>query len=92
MNEYNKRVVARLMQAIDAFMADTIGLDEVQSHLQSSVNLLEADTRGTRELVRTAEADIEELRFTRLRDEQRPAAVFRLDTLRESLRADMGNG
>jgi hypothetical protein len=37
-----------------------------------------------------AEADVEEIRFTTLLDEQHPAVVFRLDQLREALTTDLG--
>jgi hypothetical protein len=40
---------------------------------------------GVAEATRRAEADLEEIRFTVLLDEQRPAAVFRLDALRTAI-------
>jgi hypothetical protein len=46
--------------------------------------LLERDESGAEQAVRLADADGEEIRFTKLLDEQRPAAVFRLDELRET--------
>ncbi|PZF79456.1 hypothetical protein [Jiangella anatolica] len=84
-NDNNRGILGRLRQAIEAFHSGEIGMDDAQAMLRSSADLLENDGSGATELVRLAEADIEEIRFTRLLDEQRPAVAFRLDALLESL-------
>lgn len=78
---HNAQVLDRLRVAISAFEAGNLDLEAIQSVLQSTLSLLENDGSGAAEVVRLAEADVEEIRFTRLLDEQRPAVVFRLDKL-----------
>jgi hypothetical protein len=87
MNSGNERVVARLRATIAAFHAGAADLDAVLASLHSALDLVENDGSGVRELVRLAEADIEEIRFTRLLGEQRPAVTRRLDELAAALEA-----
>ena len=63
------------------FIVGELDLEEIQSALQSASGLLENDGSEIVEAVRLAEADVEEIRFTRLLEEQRSAVVFRLDQL-----------
>jgi hypothetical protein len=81
LNGYNLDLLGRLRASVQEFMTGTLGLDEIQAALQSTLRLLENDGSGVAEALRLAEADVEEIRFTRLLDEQRPAVVFRLDEL-----------
>jgi len=90
MNEHNALVVARLVQSIDDFVSGTIEIDDIQSRLASSLTLLEMDGSSAYQTLRVAEADVEEIRFTMLQDEQRPAATFRLDDLRATLLEELG--
>ncbi|QHK20341.1 hypothetical protein GU243_12025 [Pseudarthrobacter psychrotolerans] len=85
MNVYNAGVAARLATAIQDYEAGLLSLAQVQSALQSAITLLENDGSGIADSVRLAEADLEEIHFTVLLDEQRPAAIFRLDELRATL-------
>ena len=66
---------------MQGFIVGELDLDEIQSALQSAFGLLENDGSEVAEAVRLAEADVEEIRFTRVLDEQRSAVVFRLDQL-----------
>jgi hypothetical protein len=85
MSEYNGRMLQNLRESVSAFDSGDLDLDQIQAALQSVLSLLENDGSGVTELVRLAEADIEEIRFTRLLDEQGPAVTFRLDELLERL-------
>lgn len=85
MNSGNERVVSRLRGTIAAFHAGDADLGGVLASLRGALGLLENDGSGVGELVRLAEADIEEIRFTRLHDEQRPAVTRRLDELAAAL-------
>lgn len=85
MNVYNSGVAARLSTAIQDYEAGLLSLAEVHSTLQSAITLFENDGSGVADFVRLAEADLEEIQFTVLLDEQHPAAVFRLDELRATL-------
>lgn len=77
----NQSVLDRLRESIGTFIAADGDLDQVQAALQSAMALLENDGSGVGEAVRLAEAVVEEIRFTRLLEEQRPAVTFRLDEL-----------
>lgn len=90
MNVHNQGLVTRLIRDIDRFMSGEIELGEMQSQLQAALTLFERDGSTAGEAVRLAEADVEEILFTKLLDEQRPAAVFRLDQLREALTTELG--
>lgn len=81
----NQRVLDSLRASVTGFAAGDLDLDEIQAALQSRFGLLENDGTYVADLVRLAEADIEEIRFTRILDEQRPAVLFRLDKLLEEL-------
>jgi hypothetical protein len=85
MNANNERVVSRLRVTIAAFRAGGTDLDGVLASLRSAVDLLENDGSGVAGLVRLAAADVEEVRFTRLHDGQRPAVTRRLDELAAAL-------
>ncbi|MFV0460769.1 MAG: hypothetical protein ACK5MT_18595 [Actinomycetales bacterium] len=85
---YNRTVLDRVRTSAAAFASGDIEMDDVQAVLQSTAGLLENDGSGAAELVRLAEADIEEIRFTRLLDEQLPAVTFRLDALLEVLQGE----
>jgi len=87
-SDYNQGILAKLRGSVTAFAAGELDLDQIQAELQSSLGLLENDGSGVADLVRLAEADVEEIRFTRLLDEQRPAVTFRLDELLETLPGD----
>lgn len=84
----NEQLVERLRETVAQFQAGRLDLDELQAALQSAMSLAENDGSNTRDVIRGAEADVEEIRFTRLLDEQRPAIVFLLDELLTSLDGD----
>jgi hypothetical protein len=76
--------LTRLGSAIDDFRAGGLDLDGIQAALQIAVPLLAGEAARA---VRLAEADLEEIRHTRLLAEQRPAALHRLEELRAALAA-----
>ena len=89
MNDHNHRVVETLRARVAAFVAGELDLVEIQFALQSCYALLENDGSEVRRLVRRAEAEVEQIRFTQLLDEQRPAVVFQLDELLGALEAEL---
>lgn len=91
MNENNTLVLGRLVESIDEFVSGGIEIDDIQSRLASSLALIEMDGSSVEHSIRVAEADVEEIRFTMLLDEQRPAATFRLDDLRATLLEELGH-
>ncbi|MCW2752458.1 MAG: hypothetical protein JWR83_3568 [Aeromicrobium sp.] len=85
MNDYNASIANRVIESIQRFEAGDVTLDEIQADLQAALPLFENDGSGAAESVRLAEADLEGIQFTVLLDEQRPAAIFRLDELLAAL-------
>jgi len=71
--------------AIAEFSSGELDLGAVQAQLQQALGPLESDGAGVADLVRGAEADVEEIRFTRLLEEQLPAVTCRLDNLYREL-------
>jgi hypothetical protein len=86
MKEYNATVAHDILMAISALEAGTCTLAEAQAVLQIAIPRFENDSSGVAEEVRLAEADLEEIQFANLLDEQVPAAIFRLDELRASIK------
>lgn len=84
-SSYNQGVLTRIRETVAAFAAGDMDLDQIQSRLQTNIGLLENDGSGVIDLIRSTEADIEEIRFTRSDDEQRPAVIRRLDELLNAL-------
>lgn len=85
LNDYNAAVAREVLAAIAGLEEGILTLGEVQAALQSSIQRFENDGSGIGTAVRLAEADLEEIQFTTLLDEQRPAAIFRLDELRAAI-------
>lgn len=85
MNKCNSDVARGVLAAISDLEAGTRALAEVQAVLQRAIPRFENDGSGVAEAVRLAEADLEEIQFTNLLDEQVPAAIFRLDELRATI-------
>ena len=77
--------LAELRSSIASFAAGTTDLDEIQSALQIAMTLLETDAADTARSVRLTEADVEEIRFTRLLAEQRPAVLGVVNDLLRAL-------
>ncbi len=91
MIEQNDTVVSSLIDAIDQFERQQLGLEDVHARLQSALALLERrDRDGAQQAIRVAEADLEHIRFARLQSEQHTAAMFRLRELRLFLRRGDG--
>lgn len=90
MSAGNEAVLQALLDALDEFTRGRLSMEDVQRRLQSSLDLLERGAAGLHDDVRLAEADLEEIRFTMLLDEQRSAAVFRLDPLRAAIADRLG--
>jgi hypothetical protein len=86
----NEAVLQALLESLDDFARDRLSVEDVQRHLQSSLSLLDSGAGRLNDSIRLAEADLEEIRFTMLLDEQRPAAVFRLDPLRAAIADRLG--
>jgi len=87
MTQTNRTVVSALLDAIDGFVAGELDIPDIQARLQSGLGLLERGLGDVSSVIRFAAADLEEIQFTMVLDEQRPAVVFRLNSLRGQLAA-----
>lgn len=85
MNDYNAQIANDVLAAITGLEAGTLTLGDTQAALQSAMALFENDGSGVANAVRLAEADLEAIQFKTLRDEQRSAAISRLDELRTAI-------
>jgi hypothetical protein len=81
LSDYNQQLLGRLRASVREFVAGGLTIGQIQSVLESVSVLLENDGSGVADAVRLAEADVEEIRFTLLLDEQYPAAISRLEEL-----------
>lgn len=83
----SRPILEDVLQVIDSFVGGLGDIADLQSRLEADASALDRSfDRVIREL-RSLDADLEEIRFGRLRDEQRSAAILRLDPVRESLLA-----
>ncbi|MDX6251407.1 MAG: hypothetical protein QOF10_4767 [Kribbellaceae bacterium] len=87
MTRTNRAIIISLIDSIDQFEAGDLEIGEIQGKLQVSVDLMEREPQNFASVVSLAEADLEGIQFTMLLDEQRPAAAFRLDSLRTVLQS-----
>jgi ATP-dependent protease HslVU (ClpYQ) ATPase subunit len=85
MTRTNHALVVSLLKAIDGFVTSDLGIEEIQGRLEVCMELLERGPEDFATPIRDAETDLEAIQYTMLLTEQRPAAVFRLDSLREAL-------
>ena len=85
MNDHNVSVAKDVLDAISGLESGTLTLGDAQAVLQGVIPRFENDGSGLAKAVRLAEADLEEIQFTTLLDEQVPVAIFRLDELRTEI-------
>lgn len=78
MNDCSAAVAQEVLAAVAGLEAGTLTLGEAQSVLQSAIPRFENDGSGVANAVRLVEANLEEIQFTTLFDDQTPAAIFRL--------------
>lgn len=89
MTKVNRSVLQVTVRAIDAFINDEMSIADMQAQLQNSFSFLERGSDVLAEEIRLAEADLEEIQFTMLLDEQRPNAIFRLERLRDVILSEL---
>lgn len=89
MTKVNRSVLQVTVRAIDAFINDEMSIADMQAQLQNSFSFLERGSDVLAEEIRLAEADLEEIQFTMLLDEQRPNVIFRLERLRDVILSEL---
>lgn len=83
----SRPILEDVLQAIDSFVGGLGDIADLQSHLEADASALDRSFDRVIGELRSLDADLEEIRFARLRDDQRPAAILRLDPVRESVLA-----
>jgi hypothetical protein len=88
----NRAALASLFKRFDEFVAGDhddedidVEIAELQSKLWDATALVECIYVDFTIPIEKGFNDLEEIRFARLRDEQRSAVIFRMDELREEL-------
>jgi hypothetical protein len=85
MDAMSEAIVIDLAEAIDAFVGGLIDLPELQARLAAGASALDGTYSALVEELHQVDGDLERIQFTMLQDEQRPAAVFRLDATRDAV-------
>lgn len=81
----SRSILEDALQAIDSFVGGLGDIAELQSRLEADASALDRSFNDVIRELHSLDADLEEIRFARLRDEQRPAAILRLDPVRKSV-------
>jgi ABC-type phosphate transport system auxiliary subunit len=88
-SEVTCSLLVALQRSIDDFLAGRCDIAELQARLAMNASALDRSFSELTEELRGLDADLEEIQFTMLRDEQRSAAVFRLARAHQLLVAAM---
>jgi len=81
----SRPILKDLLLAIDSFVNGLCSIADLQSRLEADASALNRSFEYVIRELRILDSDLEEIRFGMLRDEQRSAAVLRLDPVRESV-------
>jgi hypothetical protein len=81
----SRAVLEDALRAIDDFIGGVGEIADLQARLEADASALDRSFDSVIKELRSLDADLEEIRFARLLDEQRPAAIFRLESARESV-------
>jgi hypothetical protein len=82
-------ILLALLRAINDLDAGRSSIAEVQQRLEANASALDNSAGELVQALRAVDADLEEIQFTMLLDEQHPAAVFRLDPIRAMVAAEL---
>ncbi len=81
----SRAILKDVLTAIDAFVSGRGEIVDLQARLGADASALDRSHLELINELRSLDADLEEIQFARLLDEQRPAAILRLDPVRESV-------
>jgi hypothetical protein len=87
----SRPILEDVLRAIDSFVGGLGDIAGLQSRLEADASALDRRFDRVIHELRSLDADLEEIRFGGLRDEQRSAAILRLDPVRESLLAALAD-
>jgi hypothetical protein len=81
----SRQILMAINSAIDSFVAGHSDIADLQAQLEANSSALDRSHEPLNSELRSLDADLEEIQFTMLKDEQRPAAIFRLDRVKEAV-------
>jgi ABC-type phosphate transport system auxiliary subunit len=81
----SRQILAAISSAIDDFISRKSDIADLQAQLEAQSSALDRSYEPLNSELRSLDADLEEIQFTMLQDEQRPAAVFRLEPVKEAV-------
>ncbi len=82
-----RSILLAIHNVIDEFLTDRCDIDKLQGRLGANASSLDRTFGDLIEELQGLDGDLEEIQFTMLRDEQRPAAILRLERTQELLAA-----
>jgi len=85
MNDENRKIYSAALVSIDRFVDGELSIEDIRSRLEVTLGLLEREPVSADGDIRDTIADLELIQFGQLESEQRPAAIFRLDSLRDTI-------
>jgi ABC-type phosphate transport system auxiliary subunit len=81
----SRQILMAISSAIDDFMSERSDIADLQERLEANSSALDRSYEPLNSQLRSLDADLEEIQFTMLKDEQRPAAIFRLEPVQEAV-------
>jgi ABC-type phosphate transport system auxiliary subunit len=66
-------------------MAGRSDIADLQQRLEANSSALDRSYEPLNSQLRSLDADLQEIQFTMLQDEQRPASIFRLEPVQEAV-------
>jgi ABC-type phosphate transport system auxiliary subunit len=86
----SRQILMTISSVIDDFIAGRSDIADLQERLEANSSALDRSYEPLNSQLRSLDADLEEIQFTMLKDEQRPAAVFRLEPVQEAVASALG--
>jgi hypothetical protein len=81
----SRQVLMAISSVIDDFISGRSDIADLQERLEANASALDRSHGPLSSQLRSLDAGLEEIRFTMLKDEQRPAAIFRLEPVRQAV-------
>jgi ABC-type phosphate transport system auxiliary subunit len=86
-----RQILMAISSVIDDFIAGRSDVADLQQRLEANSSALDRSYEPLNSQLRSLDTDLEQIQFTMLKDEQRPAAMFRLESVQEAVRRLSGS-
>jgi hypothetical protein len=83
--QLSRGILSSILAAIDGFVSGDGNIAELQSQLEANSSALDRTYEPLTREINALDADLEEIQFTMLSDEQRPAVILKLESIREAV-------